>query len=238
MELSSRSTELEIIDLGPGQYTQEEYEDCLVKLDRIGRFLGGDLATFSALKKMDPPPQSILDVGCGGGLFTIRLAQRYPNAKVVGIDINRVSIEFAKRQLASMHTPPQNVFFEVSSQEKLSEPKKSYDAVISTLVCHHLSDDNLIDFITRSCETAKQNVIINDLHRHPLAVHLFNAISPVFFRNRLIQHDGKLSILRAFKCEELRHYLKEAGLSPSQYTINWHWAFRWLVNITCKSESL
>ncbi len=44
----SRSSELEIIDLG--DYSKEEYEDCLFKLYCIGRWLGGDRATFAALR--------------------------------------------------------------------------------------------------------------------------------------------------------------------------------------------
>ena len=38
----SRSLESEIIDLSPDHYTVEEYKDCMVKLDHIGKWLGGD----------------------------------------------------------------------------------------------------------------------------------------------------------------------------------------------------
>jgi 2-polyprenyl-3-methyl-5-hydroxy-6-metoxy-1,4-benzoquinol methylase len=226
--LKSRSTELEILDLGPNHYTLDEYNDCMVKLDLIGKWLGGDQATISALKRMDPPPQSILDVGCGGGLSTIRLASQFPQAQILGIDLNPLAIAFAKTRLV-----PPNVSFETRDQGELREPSKSYDAVISTLVCHHLTDGDLIEFISRSCLVAKRKVIINDLHRHPLALFLFKCISPLFFRNRLVLNDGPLSIRRAFKRDELDGYLKKAGLKPSQYSIHWQWAFRWLVEINC-----
>jgi 2-polyprenyl-3-methyl-5-hydroxy-6-metoxy-1,4-benzoquinol methylase len=232
--LESRSAELEIIDLGSDYYTIEEYEDCLIKLDRIGRWLGGDRATLSALQKMPQAPLSILDVGCGGGLFTTRLALRYPNAKVVGIDLNPAAIEFAKRRLASMRHRPQNLFFETRTQKKLEEAPKSYDVVTSTLVCHHIPDDHLTDFISRACSVAKRKVLINDLHRHSMALYLFKVISPILFHNRLVQHDGPLSIRRAFKYDELLHCLKMAGLKPSQYSISWRWAFRWLIEINCE----
>ena len=71
--LRIRSQEPELIDLG--HYNEKEYEECLYQLDRIGRFLGGDKATFKAFDHLFAPPSSILDVGCGGGLFTMRLAQ-------------------------------------------------------------------------------------------------------------------------------------------------------------------
>lgn len=236
--LSKRSLEKEIIDLGSAHYTKAEYEDCLVKLDRIGRWLGGDSATLSALKKMNPHPLSILDVGCGGGLFTIRIAQKFPQAQVVGIDLNEQAIEFAKRSLVSMKNPPDNVRFELRTQPKLAEASNSYDVVLSTLVCHHIPDQDLVEFLSAACQVAKRKVIINDLHRHVLAFGLFKLISPVFFRNRLVQHDGPLSVCRAFKYQDLKQYLSALKREPSHYKISWKWAFRWLLEIDCQRESL
>lgn len=229
-----RSSEPEIIDLGPSYYTQEEYDDCLIKLDGIGRWLGGDRATFAALKELDRPPDSILDVGCGGGLFTMRLARRYPHAKIVGIDLNPSAIDFAKRRMQMLKNPPANLIFETRMEGQLAEPAKSYDVVLSTLVCHHLSDDHLIDFFARTHHIAKKKVIINDLHRHPLAYVLFKMIGPIFFPNRLVQNDGLLSIRKAFTREELYDLFERAGLRPSQCSINWCWAFRWLAAINCE----
>ena len=128
--------------------------------------------------------------------------------------------------------------FEIRAQEKLTEPNKSFDVVLSTLVCHHMTDENLMDFISKACSIARQKVIINDLHRHPLALYLFKMISPIFFRNRLVQNDGPLSIRRAFTHQELNDYLKEMGLNASQYEIRWKWAFRWLVEIHCGGSGI
>lgn len=228
-----RSQEKEIIDLGPNHYSREEYEDCLVKLDQIGKWLGGDSATFASLKKMNPYPDSILDVGCGGGLFTIKLASFFSKAKIAGIDLNSLAIQFAKQQLLRIHPPLKNIEFECTKEEKLQQTSRSYDAVIATLVCHHLSDQEFIDFISSACKIAKKRVIINDLHRHPFAHFLFRIVSPVFFRNRLVQHDGLISIKRAFTYDELVQLLKKAGINPSFYRIKWRWAFRWIIEIDC-----
>lgn len=201
---SLRSTEQELIDLG--HYSQEEYEDCLVKLGEIGKWLGGDRIIFQALKRMHPQPSSLLDVGCGGGSLTRKLAIRYPKAKVVGIDLNPHAVNFAKKGEQLI-----NLSFESRLQGKLEEPEKSYDLVFSSLVCHHLDDEALVDFIKRSCRVARRKVIISDLHRHPLAYFLFKAISPIFFRNRLIQNDGPLSIRRSFHYSDWVGYLKKSG---------------------------
>lgn len=214
-----RSYEKEIIDLGPSHYTVDEYEDCLIKLDRVGRWLGGNAANWEALERYQP--HSILDVGCGGGLFTIAMAKHFPQAKVLGIEVNSLAVAFAKRQ-ADL---PLNVSFELRQEL----PDQSFDVVISTLVCHHMDDQSLITFLKKAKKIAAKCVILNDLHRHPLALLGFQAISPLFFRNRLVRHDGPLSVRRALTRQEWKELLDAAEIE--NYAIHWRWAFRWLVEI-------
>ncbi len=234
----SRSNRLEIIDLGPDFYTKEEYNDCLEQLGKIGKWLGGDRATLSAFSKICNKQLSILDVGCGGGIFAIKLARQYSSATVLGIDINPYAIEFASKKLSSFNDKLHNINFEIRSEAELNEPTKSFDIVTSTLVCHHLPEEALITFIYKACRIAKKKVIINDLHRHPLALLLFKIICPLYFRNRLVHHDGALSIQRAFKRHDWVSYLERAGIKKSHYTIKWHWAFRWIVEINCEELTL
>jgi 2-polyprenyl-3-methyl-5-hydroxy-6-metoxy-1,4-benzoquinol methylase len=228
--LSRRSHQPEWMDLGEGYYTPEVYRDCLYKLDRIGRFLGGDHATFWTLKQLSVLPSSILDVGCGGGLFTLRLANRYPQAQVVGIDICHEAIAFAQEHLKQYHPSLSNVQFFVPPSPLLDE-SSSFDVVMATLVCHHLSDQELISFLQQACRTAQQAVILNDLHRHPLATVGFAALVPLFFCNRMIWHDGLLSIRRSFTRQDWKVFLKAAAIDERYYHITWHWPFRWIVTI-------
>lgn len=222
--LSARSHEKEWIDLGPDYYTEWEYYDCLKKLDRVGKWLGGDLATYTAINRLKESPTSILDVGCGGGFFAEKLARRYPQAQVLGIDLNPMAIEFANERPL-----PANLRIELRTTEELNEPKKSFDVVCATLMCHHLTDKVLVDFIERAVQIAKKGVIINDLHRHSLAYYLFKGISPLFFRNRLVMHDGPISISRGFIRSEWENVLEKAGVK--NYKISWHPFFRWIVGI-------
>ncbi len=43
------------------------------------------------------PPAVLVDVACGGGWSTIALAKAYPDAKVIGVDLDAPSIEAARR---------------------------------------------------------------------------------------------------------------------------------------------
>lgn len=224
--MKQRSTQLEWLDTG--EYDSlEEYQDCLKKLDRVGRWLGGDSATLTALTTF-PQSKAILDVGCGGGCFALKLAKKYPQVRVMGIDTNPDAIAFANKFSKNL---PSNLFFETRSQPQLTEPANHYDIIMTTLVCHHMKDEELVQFLRQAFDLAKQGVIINDLHRHHIPYYAFKILAPIFFRNRIVQHDGPLSIQRAFTRADWVGYLSAAGISKSQYDIHWRWAFRWVVVI-------
>ena len=44
-------------------------------------------------------PQRVVDLGCGSGLSTLALAQRYPDAEIVGMDHSGEMLEAARRRL-------------------------------------------------------------------------------------------------------------------------------------------
>lgn len=228
MSLSNRSREPELIDLGIPHYTAAEYRECHDQLGRIGRFLGGDQATFKALNGLKFIPESILDVGCGSGQFTIRLAERYPHVKVKGTDISGEAIEIARENLKKVQNRLPHLQF---SSHYLHEIPERFDIVTATLMTHHLSDQELISFLGQACRTAKRAVVLNDLHRHVLASLSFNLIAPLLFPNRLIKHDGSLSIKRAFTRQDWWNYLEAAGIDKKACRVTWHWAFRWIVTI-------
>lgn len=225
-----RSDQLEWIDLGPSCYTSAEYRDCLCQLARIGRLLGGDRATHWALRQLRRVPASILDVGCGGGFFALQLAQQYALTQIVGIDLSVDAISFAQQHQKAAYPHLKNIQFIHSSSPDISAFGLC-DVVMATLVCHHLSDQDLIIFIKQACQTAQQAIILNDLHRHPCATMGFATLAPFFFRNRLIWHDGLLSIRRSFTRSDWMNVLSTAGIDTHFYTISWHWAFRWIVCI-------
>ncbi|MBA2367656.1 MAG: methyltransferase domain-containing protein [Candidatus Protochlamydia sp.] len=229
-----RSNDPEWIDLGPPYYTSKEYDDCLYQLDRIGRYLGGDRATFWALEQLQKPFDTILDVGCGGGLFALRLGKRYPTVQITGTDLSPEAISFAKHALQKTHPLLSNVSFALSPTAELNYPSASFDIVMATLVCHHLDDESLVEMIRKSVQIARQAVILNDLHRHLLALGGFALLVPFLFPNRLIWHDGLLSIRKSFTRKEWEALLQKAEIPPESYSITWHWPFRWIVQIIPK----
>jgi 2-polyprenyl-3-methyl-5-hydroxy-6-metoxy-1,4-benzoquinol methylase len=230
----NRIHKLEYIDLGPDYYTELEYKDCLYQLGRIGKYLGGNRATFKAIQAMKEPIQSLLEVGCGGGSFSFECAKRFPDIKIVGIDLAREAIEYANQ--LTVATPLQNLQYKIQDSKKSLAECKSVDIVTATLVCHHMQDNEIIEFLKNAKRVARTAIIINDLHRNWIAYLLFAIVAPIFFCNRLIIHDGLLSIKRAFIKSDWKYYLTQAGINEEDQQITWYFPFRWVVTIKVKDE--
>ena len=217
----------EFMDLGPAYYTSQEWNDMLYKLGTINTLLLGNYFIYRAIDTLTPKPSSIIDVGCGAGRSTLKIALRYPAATVVGIDIDQRCIERAQ----TIHPDkPANLNFELQKELSLQLPEKSYDVVLCMLVCHHMSDDEIIEFISHARRAAKRCVIISDLHRHPLAIAGYSLLAPLF-NNRLILYDGLISILKSFTRQDWHYYCKQAHVPETHYRISWNPAFRFTVMI-------
>lgn len=73
---------------------------------------------------------TILDVGTGGGVIPFILNQRYPNPRIDGIDIHKLSIEEARFN-KSINGVKQLYFYHTSLQDFVEGKERSYDHVIS-----------------------------------------------------------------------------------------------------------
>ena len=128
--------------------------------------------------------------------------------------------------------PQSNLSYRVAhDQESCLEPD-SVDVITATLVCRHMNESELIDFLGRAYRAARQAVVLNDLHRHPVAHGLFRLVAPVCFRNRLIQHDGALSVRKSFTRNDWLDAFSAAGIPREDCRVEWHWAFRWIVTMS------
>ena len=74
----------------------------ILQLVRGHRWSLDDLVTawFAAEVVRDTPPARMADLGCGIGAVLLLLAWRFPEARGVGLEAQRVSVELARRSLA------------------------------------------------------------------------------------------------------------------------------------------
>ena len=82
-------------------------------------------AVSTALARLDGAPSRILDVGTGTGLAARLLADRYPQATVVGVDLAPAMVEEARRL-----TDDPRITFEVADASALPLEPASFELVV------------------------------------------------------------------------------------------------------------
>jgi len=209
-----RSSDLEHLD--KGDYTPEEYEGCIVELQRINRWLGDTRALrqtlLSEIEESDRGSFSLLDVGAGSGELLRATAdwsrRKNRKASLVGVELNPRSASAIAEQSSN--------FSEISAVrgDALSLPfaEATFDYSICSLLTHHFKDNQVVVLLRELSRVTRRKVFVIDLHRHPVAYFLYTTVGRLFLHNRLIREDGALSILRSFKPEELIKLAKSAGL--------------------------
>lgn len=227
IDFSQRSTKEELLD--QPNIKQADLFQNLHELDVINQKLGGHQATLTGLKKLmtdKSKTYKIVDFACGGG-DTLRIIKDWSekngyNVELMGFDLLKDAILFAKQKSTNS-----NIQWQVADfQDVLLD---DCDIAICALVCHHFYDKQLDDFILKMKNSAKLGVIINDLHRNPIAYFGIWLLTSLFSKSRLVKNDAKLSVLKGFKKKEWQERLTKLSL-PS-FQIQWIWAFRHLIII-------
>jgi SAM-dependent methyltransferase len=209
-----RSYELENLD--KGTYTPEEYEGCIVELQRVNEWLGDTKALRgSLLKEIDCQGLrafSILDVGAGSGEL-LRSAAKWARetdrtAELVGLELNWRSAQAIREESVG--------FPEISSVQGsglvLPFPDAAVDYVISSLTLHHFDDDGAVNLLREMGRVARRGIFVIDLHRNPMAYFFYTTLGRLILHNRLLREDGALSILKSFTPNELERIGQQAGL--------------------------
>ena len=210
-----RSYELEYLDTG--DYTPEEYDDCIGELQFINRWMG-DAHSLKATLLPEVEAQSlrnfsILDVGAGSGEL-LRVTATW--ARETGRRVRAVGLELNARSAESILEESRD-FHEISSVRgdafKLPFCDSEFDYVMCSLFTHHFVEEQIVRILGEMSRVAKRRIFVIDLHRHPVAYFFYTTLGKLVLKNRLIRHDGALSILRSFKAEELLELGQRAGLS-------------------------
>ncbi len=85
------------------------------------------------------PGDSVLDMGCGTGTLALAARERVgSNGRVCGID---ASPQMIRRATQKVLRAGANIEFQVAPAESLPFPDATFDAVLGTLMLHHLPDD-------------------------------------------------------------------------------------------------
>lgn len=208
----------------------EEMDQTLRELETINKWLGGNHVTIDGIEKLLNRKNLqqelvIADLGCGGGDMLILIAEWAKKSrisvKLIGFDANPNIIEYAQKNAADYD----GITFETKDIFSDSFKEESFDIVLCTLFTHHFKDEDLVQIFKQFQEQARLGVIINDLHRHPVAYFAIRLLTILFSKSPMVKYDGPLSVRRAFDKRDWRNILTAAEITD--FYLRWKWAFRW-----------
>lgn len=196
--------------LDPGTYAL-----VLRDLARVNRATLAHRATlrFVARAAMRGGGFSLLDVGFGAGdglRAVARWARRHRvPVRLVGVDLNAASAPVA----AAMTDPELPI--EYRTGDYADQPER-FDLVVSSLVAHHMAEDELVRFLRFMEARAARGWLVNDLHRTRFAHRGYPLLARLAGWHRIVREDGTLSIARSFRGPEWQALLAKAGIADAR----------------------
>ena len=160
-------------------------------------------------------PAVLLDLGCGAGDISVRLACAFPDCRVHALDGSAAMLRCARERLGG---EPADLAGRITLVEGVipgaALPRSAYDAVFSNATLHHFHDPSQFWAGVARWATPGAPVGVVDVRR---------ANSPADARRIVAEHSGEEpdllqrdffhSLCAAFTVEEVHAQLAEAGLA-------------------------
>ncbi len=215
--------------------TDERLVGALDELRWVNRLLGGYAATMRALapylEARRGRPVRLLDLGAGVGDYAehiVRWADRRGlDVSVTAVDANPATAAHARRTLDRRLSPKLRARIHVAVADALALPyaDDAFDVAMAAMFMHHLEHTEAVALAREMDRVARDGLLVNDLHRHPLAYYGILAPARLLPVSPMFRHDAPMSVLRGFRRTDLEAIARSAGLEAPR--IRWHWAFRW-----------
>ena len=227
-KFSRRSYEAELMD--DVSIVGAELDRTLAELRLVNGYLGGLSAALTVLapelRKHPERTHRILDIGTGSADIPegiVRWARkRGIRVEIVATDFNPYTCRYAGRCVADFS----EINVVVADVFNLPFADRSFDYVHAGMFTHHFTQEECIEILKIMEAKATRGLIVNDLHRHPLAYYSIKFLTRLFSKSRLVRNDGPLSVLRSFRSSDIEELKLKSGLSLNY---RWRWAFRWLI---------
>ncbi|MFO8099011.1 MAG: methyltransferase domain-containing protein [Salinibacter sp.] len=215
---------------------EDHLREALQNLQWINRWLGGYRASYDQMAPLLDARASlrVLDVGTGGGDYLpefVRWGQAAQcSVTAVGVDLNPVTAGYGRAWLDATLPPAfrDRARIDIGDALALPYPDNAFDVGHAALFLHHLYDESARLLLQELDRVSRLGILINDLHRHPLAFAGIWTLARLLQFSPMVQHDGPLSVRRGFHRADLQALASRARLSSPR--IRWHWAFRWTLS--------
>src|SRR5262244_1956637 len=211
-----RTPTVELLDTDAG--TPEEVAASLADLRWFNRWFGGIQTTRRLVEHVAQSAGmtslSLLDVAAGSG-YVAHTTQKFLGPRGIHVDVTLLD-----RLASHLGSGGRSIIGDAMS---LPFRESSFDLVSCNLFSHHLSPEQLIQFVREGLWVCRKAVLINDLIRHPLHMALVLAGVPLY-RSRVTRHDAPASVRQAYTMEEMCELLRHTP--AARIEISSHYLFR------------
>ncbi len=181
------------------------YKDCSIK-SRLLQKYRPFICPFKDLLELIPDDvDSMLDVGCGNGFFSLLALQYNKISNATGIDLNSNSISNAKKAFATqkMHISGTAKF--ISSEAELFTNSTKFDAIVMIDVLHHVPSIEVISFVERYVKLLADNgtLIIKDMGVNSWWRKAANQLHDLVIAREWIHHIPPTQLVEMLKKSEL-----------------------------------
>lgn len=200
-----RVTEPELMDdaAQARAYAEADFEEPNARFVQLaGEFLG-----------RLPDGSAILDLGCGPGDISLRLAAAYPRVQVHALDGSAAMLALGHAALAARPELAERLRFIEGLVPDAVLPLARYEAVVSNSLLHHLHDPTGLWRMIRERGRPGAPVVVMDLMR-PADEATARALVDEHAAGEpeVLRRDFYNSLLAAFEPAEVLEQLEEAGL--------------------------
>jgi SAM-dependent methyltransferase len=220
-DFSRRADLAEFPELMDQPCSREEIRGALRDLARVNRWFLGYRPTLDWLDSLNlrgRAPVRIVDVGCGYG-DALRRVEKWARDRGIAVELIGLDLNPDSAVIADEATPKGSGIRWMTGNVFDHPIEGTVDVVISSLFTHHLPDADVTRFLQWMENHAAVGWFVNDLSRAPIPYRLFGWFARVMRLHRFVQHDGPVSIARAFRPEDWGRLCAAAGLRESDYRV-------------------
>ena len=156
----------------------------------------------------------ILDVGFGDGDM-LRAIARWARGRGVAVELVGIDLNPRSEAAARARTRAEDGIA-YRTGDYAGHAGEGWDAIVSSLVAHHMSHGELVAFLRFMEAEAAAGWFVNDLHRHRFAHAGFPLLARIARWHPIVRHDGTLSIARSYRPGEWPAILDEAGVADAR----------------------
>ena len=217
IDFSQRVSPRDLPELMDGDVSYEDFRDCMSSLETVNRWLLGyrpTLVWLGRVLRRSSDPIHIVDVGCGGGDLLRQIA-RWARRRSIAVQLTGIDLNPYAARAAAESTPKELGITWVTGDAMLYRPEKPVDIVVSSLMAHHLENEEIVALLRWMEATVQVGWFINDLERSKRSSRMFGWVR----WHWLVRHDGPVSFRRAFLKEDWVRLLAAAEIPQDSMTV-------------------